>query len=62
MYPPVIQFETRQMELEAQLGLYGEREALAQRSLEGSRTQRSWRRRLRRHVRPAQPSPAQCEC
>jgi hypothetical protein len=62
MYPPVIQFETRQMELEAQLGLYGEREALAQRSLEGSRRQRSWRQRLRLHARPAPPSPAPCEC
>jgi hypothetical protein len=62
MYPPVIQFETRQMELEAQLGLYGEGEALARRSLEGSRRQRSWRRRLRLHVRPAPPSPAPCEC
>jgi hypothetical protein len=62
MYPPVIQFETRQMELEAQLGLYGEREALARRSLEGSRRQRSWRRRRRLHVRPAPPSPAPCEC
>jgi hypothetical protein len=62
MYPPVIQFETRQMELEAQLGLYGEREALAQRSLEGRGTQRSRRRRLRLHVRPAPPPSAPCEC
>jgi hypothetical protein len=33
MYPPVIQFETRQMELEAALGLYELTEALAQRQL-----------------------------
>jgi len=33
MYRPVIQFETRQLELEAELGLFGAREALAQRQL-----------------------------
>jgi hypothetical protein len=33
MYPHTIQFETRQMELEAQLGLYGARERLAQQEL-----------------------------
>ena len=33
MYLPVIQFETRQIELEAELGLNGAREVLAQRAL-----------------------------
>ncbi|HZO62220.1 MAG TPA: hypothetical protein VFB35_04500 [Gaiellaceae bacterium] len=61
MYPHVVQFETRQMELEAQLGLYGQREALAQRSLEHSSTRRTRRRRLRLHLRPVTP-PEACEC
>lgn len=39
MYPPVVQFETRQMELEAEFGLYGAREALAQRELIRERSQ-----------------------
>jgi hypothetical protein len=38
MYPPVIQFDTKQMELEAALGLYGLNEALAQRELATTRT------------------------
>ncbi len=37
MWPQVIQFDTRQMELEAQLGLYGEREAAAQKRLAAGR-------------------------
>jgi len=40
MYPPVTQFSTRQMELEAELGLYGERGAAAQRRLESARAER----------------------
>ena len=57
MYPPVIQFETKQIELEALLGLYGEREALAQRALE---TRRHARRRGRLHLRAPRASAAPC--
>ena len=37
MWPQVIQFETKQMEVEAQLRLYGEREAAAQAALTAAR-------------------------
>ncbi len=37
MWPQVVQFETKQMELEAQLRLYGEREVAGQRALAGVR-------------------------
>ena len=53
MYPPVIQFETKQMELEALLGLYGEREALAHRALAQARVDgRRRRSRLLFHHGP----------
>jgi hypothetical protein len=60
MYPPVVQFETKQMELEALLGLYGEREALAQRALDTRRHRARRRRRL--HLRAPRPSAAPCPC
>jgi hypothetical protein len=44
MWPKVIQFETRQMELEAELRLYGEREARAQSELAEARVAGSGRR------------------
>ena len=63
MYPPVIQFETKQMELEALLGLYGEREALAHRALAQARVDgRRRRSRLHFHLRSARPSTAPCAC
>src|SRR5262245_33989835 len=46
MYPPVIQFETRQMELEAALGVYGTHEALAQRDSAAMSSRESRSRRL----------------
>lgn len=51
MWPQIIQFETRQIEAEAQLRLYGEREAAAQAELMEARvaagTRRpGWRARL----------------
>ena len=50
MYPRTIQFETRQMEHEAELRLYGEDEATAQAALVASRSaggkwERGWFRR-----------------
>jgi hypothetical protein len=63
MYPPVIQFETKQMELEALLGLYGEREALAHRALaQGRAGGRRRRSRRRFHLRRARPSAAPGPC
>ena len=51
MWPNVTQFETRQIEFEAELRLYGERKALAQRRLAtarqtGARPRSAWFRRL----------------
>jgi hypothetical protein len=51
MWPNVTQFETRQIELEAKLRLYGEREALAQQRLAAARQtgvqpRSAWFRRL----------------
>jgi hypothetical protein len=59
MYPPVIQFETKQMELEALLGLYGEREAHAQRAL-GNTRRRHKRRRPRLHLHAGRRSACAC--
>ncbi len=65
MYPSVVQFETRQMELEARMGLYGEREARAQRApaetgVTGHRPRGG--RRLLAFLRPARLSPEPSEC
>ena len=45
MWPNVTQLETRQIELEAELRLYGEREALAQARLAAARDRRARPRR-----------------
>jgi hypothetical protein len=45
MWPNVTQLETRQIELEAELRLYGEREALAQARLAAARAGRPGPRR-----------------
>jgi hypothetical protein len=65
LYPNVVQFETRQMELEARMGLYGEREARARRApaetdVNGHRPRAA--RRLLAFLRPARLSPEPSEC
>jgi hypothetical protein len=65
MYPHLIQFETRQMEIEAQLGVYGVREALAQRALAKKRAKADrpgLSRRVLAFLRPERLSPAPGDC
>ncbi len=57
MWPQVTQFETRQIEIEAELGLYGKREAAAQAALavarETSRQRSRWFRLVNRQRQAA---------